>query len=131
MTGVVEFKSAGHRDEERQVGRRVLRVGLPQYSLGVRLLLLDGKTGQRIASAVCGPIIAHATASRERALHLYFRLIDRMMPSMLAVFGRRTVFRSGSAPACRPEEDDGVQGPFGFVVAIETSVHCNRSVEDR
>lgn len=103
VTGVAEFKSAGRWFEERQVGRRTLRLWLPQYSLTVRLLLIDGKTGQPIASAVCGPSVAHATAGRERALSLYYRLIDRTMPSMLAAFGRRTALRIGSESTCRPE----------------------------
>lgn len=104
VTGVVDFKSAGRWYEERQVGRRTMRIWLPQYSLAVRLLLIDGKTGRRIDSAACGPRVAHATTARERALNLYFRLIDQTRPSMLAVFGRRTAFRSGSGPPCRREE---------------------------
>lgn len=104
VTGVVDFKSAGHWYEERQVGRRIMRIWLPQYSLAVRLLLIDGRTGQRIGSALCGPKLAHARTTRERALHLYFQLIDEAMPSMLEVFGRRTAFRSRSGPPCRPEE---------------------------
>lgn len=105
VTGVVDFKSAGRWYEERQVGRQTLRLWLPQYSLTVRLLLIDGKTGQRIASAVCGPSVAHASTGRERALSLYYSLIDRTMPSMLAMFGRRTALRSGSETTCRREED--------------------------
>jgi hypothetical protein len=106
VTGVVDFKSAGHRYEERQVGRRTLRLWLPQYSLRVTLLLINGKTGRRIASAVCGPTVAYAVDGRERPLALYYRLIDRMMPSMLAAFGRRTALRSGSGPTCRREENE-------------------------
>ena len=106
VTGVVDFKFAGHWYEERQVGRRVVRLWLPQYSLRVRLLLIDGKTGEPIASAVCGPTLAHSTTTRDRPLQLYFTLIDRTMPSMLALFGRRTAFRAGSGPTCRREEDD-------------------------
>ena len=106
VTGVVDFKSAGHRYEERQVGRQTLRLWLPQYSLTVRLLLIDGKTGQRISAAVCGPTVAYSANGRERPLTLYYRLIDRTMPSMLAVFGRRTALRSGSGPTCRREQDE-------------------------
>ena len=104
VTGVVDFKSAGRWYEERQVGRRIVRIWLPQYSLAVRLLLIDGKTGQRMGSALCGPRLAHAGTPRGHALHLYFQLIDETMPSMLEVFGRRTAFRSRSGPPCRPEE---------------------------
>lgn len=103
VTGNVDFKSAGSYYEERQAGRRTLRIWLPRYSLIVHLLLVDGKTGRRIAAAVCGPTVLHADTGRERALNLYYRLVDRTMPSILAVFGRRSAFRSGSTPICRPE----------------------------
>lgn len=106
VTGVVDFKRVGGWYEERQVGRRIVRLWLPQYSLRVRLLLIDGKTGEPIASAVCGPTLAHSTTTRDRPLQLYFTLIDRTMPSMLALFGRRTAFRAGSGPTCRREEDE-------------------------
>jgi len=108
VTGVVDFKSAGRHYEERQIGRRTMRIWLPQYSLAVRLLLIDGKTGERIASAVCGPVVAHATTGRERALSLYYRLMDRTLPSMLAAFGRRTALRMGSEATCRPESEPAV-----------------------
>ena len=101
VTGVVDFKSAGHWYEERQVGRRIVRLWLPQYSLKVRLLLIDGKTGEPIGSAVCGPTLAHSTTTRDRPLQLYFTLIDRTMPSVLALFGRRAIVRSGSGSPCR------------------------------
>ena len=103
VTGTIDFKSAGHYYQERQAGRRTLRIWLPRYSLTVRLLLVDGKTGQRIAAAVCGPTVLHATTGPERALNLYYRLIDRTMPSILGALGRRTAFRSGSTPSCRAE----------------------------
>lgn len=106
VTGVVDFKRVGPWYEERQVGRRIIRLALPQYSLGVRLLLIDGKTGAPIASAVCGPTLAHSPDTRDRPLQLYFRLIDRALPSMLALFGRRTVLSTRSGPACRHEEDE-------------------------
>ena len=103
VTGVVDFKSAGHWYEERQVGRRMIRLWLPQYSLSVRLLLIDGKTGEPIGSAVCGPTLTHSTTTRDRPLQLYFTLIDRTMPSVLAMFGRRSIVRSGFGPTCRVE----------------------------
>ena len=103
VTGVVDFKAAGHWFEERQVGRRTMRIWLPQYSLAVRVLLIDGKTGERIASGVCDTITAHATTGREGALSLYYRLIDQTMPSMLAAFGTRTTLRVDSKATCRPE----------------------------
>ena len=103
VTGVVDFRSAGHWFEERQVGRRIVRFWLPQYSLRVRLLLIDGRTGEPIGSAVCGPTLAHSTTTRDRPLQLYFTLIDRTMPSVLAMFGRRTMVRSGFGPTCRVE----------------------------
>lgn len=102
VTGVVDFKSAGRWYEERQVGRRIVRMSLPQYSLAVRLLLIDGKTGQRIGSALWGPRLAHARTPRERAVHLYFQLIDDTMPSMLEVFGRRTRVSVALGSALRP-----------------------------
>ena len=106
VSGVVDFKAAGHWYEERQVGRRIVRLWLPQYSLTIRLLLIDGKTGAAIRSAVCGPTLAHSATTRDRPLQLYFTLLDRTMGSMLALFGRRTAFRAGSGPTCRHEDDD-------------------------
>ena len=117
VTGVVDFKSAGHRLEERQVGRRTIRIWRPQYSLAVRLLLIDGKTGERIASAVCDSVIAHATTGRERALSLYYRLIDRTMPSLLGVFGRRTALRTGSGPTCRREDGSNSEPTLGHTAS--------------
>ena len=103
VTGVVDFQSIGPYYEERQVGRRIIRVFLPQFRLSIRLLLIDGATGEQVGSAVCGPIVAHAAGSGERAVTLFYRLIDRTMPSVLAMFGRRTVVRSGFGPTCRVE----------------------------
>ena len=106
VTGAVDFKYAGHWYEERQVGRRIVRLWLPQYSLRVRLLMIDGKTGEPIASAVCGPTLAHSPTPQDRPLQLYFSLIDRTMPSMLALFGRRTALSARSGQACRREGDE-------------------------
>jgi hypothetical protein len=103
VTGVVDFESIGPYYQERQVGRRTLRLWLPQFSLALRLLLIDGATGERIASAICGRIVAHSVDTRERALTVFHRLIDRTMPSVLAMFGRRTIVRSGFGPTCRVE----------------------------
>lgn len=103
VTGVVDFQSIGPYYEERQVGRRTVRIFLPQFRLSLRLLLIDGATGKQIGSAVCGPIVAHAAGSGDRALTLFYRLIDRTMPSVLAMFGRRTIVRSGFGPTCRVE----------------------------
>jgi hypothetical protein len=110
VTGVVDFKSAGRWYEERQAGRQTLRIGLPQYSLRVRLLLIDGRTGQRIATAVCDPTVAHAATGRERTLSVYYRLINQTMPSMLSVFGWRAAARSHEGPTCRREQDDHLGG---------------------
>ena len=103
VTGVVDFQSIGPYYQERQVGRRTLRLFLPQFRLSLRLLLIDGATGERIGSAVCGPIVAHAASSGERALILFYRLVERTMPSVLAIFGRRTMVRSGFGPTCQVE----------------------------
>lgn len=100
VTGVVEFKKAGHYYEERYVGRRILRLWLPQYSLELRLLVIDGHSGEEIGSADCGPTFGHAETG-ERALAVYYRLIDRTMPSILGIFGRHTTERSHSGTPCR------------------------------
>ena len=100
VTGVVEFKKAGHYYEERYVGRRTLRLWWPQYSLEVRLLVIDGHSGEEIGSADCGPTFGHA-ATGERVLTVYYRLIDRTMPSILGMFGRRMTERSPSGTPCR------------------------------
>ena len=90
VTGTVDFTSAGFRYEERQVGRRVIRLWRPGFSLSGTILLISGRTGERIDSVPLRRLTRYATDSRESALTMYFQLIDRAMPSILTLLGQQT-----------------------------------------
>lgn len=65
---------------------------------------IDGRTGLPLGAAICDPILADAVTMHERALNLYFRLVDRAPPAILELFGKRTALRPSSQPDCRKEE---------------------------
>jgi hypothetical protein len=88
VTGTVGFKSAGHRMEERSVGRRTIRLWHPGFTLMLRLVLIDGRTGKMIESVPVGKRSAFATANAESPLELYFKLMEEAMPSVLDTFAR-------------------------------------------
>jgi hypothetical protein len=88
VTGTVGFMSAGHRMEERSFGRRTIRLWHPGFTLMLRLVLIDGRTGRMIESVPVGKRSAFATADAESPLALYFKLMEEAMPSVLDAFAR-------------------------------------------
>jgi hypothetical protein len=84
VTGVVVFQAVAPRSHERAIGRRTARVWLPGFRLRFHLIVISGRTGEIIDSVALRPVTAHAASPREGALTLYFRLMDRMAPSILA-----------------------------------------------
>ncbi len=88
LTGSVMFKPVGSQYEERSTGRRTVRVWRPGFSLELRLVFISGRTGEVLDSVSLGPLTAHARDGRTSALALYFELMDRLRPSLLAALGR-------------------------------------------
>lgn len=88
LSGTVAFKEVGPRFEERTIGRRTMRLWRRGFSLNLRLVLIDGHTGEVIDSAVMRQRVAYATTGRESALSLYFKLMDEAMPFVLHALGR-------------------------------------------
>ena len=89
LTGAIVFKSAGSQFEERTMGRRTVRVWRPGFSLNLRLVFINGRTGEILDSFSVGPVIGRASEGRTSALTLYFGLMDRLTPSVLAALGRQ------------------------------------------
>ena len=89
LTGAVVFKGAGFQYEERTVGRRTVRLWRPAFSLDLRLVFISGRTGEILDSLSLGPVIGRASGARTSALALYFGLMDRLTPSVLAALGRQ------------------------------------------
>lgn len=90
VTGTIVFKPAAPRFEERTVGRRTMHLWRRGFSLSLRLILINGETGEIIDSLVLRQLTAHATTGREGALSLYFRLMDQTTSSILRALGRQT-----------------------------------------
>ncbi len=89
LTGTVALTSLAPRYEEHQVGPRAVRVWRRGANLTLRLVFISGATGAIIDSAILPQQTAYATTSRERELSLFFQLMDRMMPSVLGIFGQQ------------------------------------------
>ena len=89
LTGAIVFKSAGSQFEERTMGRGTVRVWRPGFSLNLRLVFINGRTGEMLDSLSVGPVIGRASDGRTSALALYFGLMDRLTPSVLAALGRQ------------------------------------------
>lgn len=89
LTGTVIFKGAGSQYEERTMGRRTLRLWRPGFSLNLRLIFINGRTGEMLDSLSLGPVIGRASDARASALALYFGLMDRLTPLVLAAVGRQ------------------------------------------
>lgn len=89
LTGAVSFKGAGSQFEERTMGPRTVRVWRPGFSLSLRLVFINGRTGEMLDSEPLGPVFGRASDARTSALALYFGLMDRLTPSVLAALGRR------------------------------------------
>lgn len=90
LTGTVAFKSVGPQFEERTTGPRTVRLWRPGFGLSLRLVFISGRTGEMLDSLSFGPVKAHAPDGRTSALGLYFELMDRLTPAVLAAFGRQT-----------------------------------------
>ena len=88
VTGIIVFKPVGPQFEERTMGRRTVRLWRPGFSLELRLVFISGRTGEMLDSLPFGPLTAHASDGRTSALALYFQLMDRLRPSLLAAMGR-------------------------------------------
>lgn len=88
LTGTVAFTFVGSRMEERTVGRRTVRVWLNGYRLSLRVVVISGRTDEIIGSDIVLPLTAHAATGREGPLAIYFKLMDQMMPSILAALGQ-------------------------------------------
>jgi hypothetical protein len=87
LTGTVEFERAGAQSVERQIGPRAVTVWRPRFRLGMRLVFISGRTGEMLESLSLGPVTLQAPDERTSALALYFQLMDRITPAVLAVFG--------------------------------------------
>ena len=87
LTGTVAFERAGSQSVERQIGPRAVTVWRPRYRLGVRLVFISGRTGEVLESLSLKPVTMQAPDDRTSALALYLRLMDRLTPEVLAVFG--------------------------------------------
>ena len=90
VTGTVVFKPAAARLEQRNIGRRTIYLWHKGFTLNIRLVLINGRTGEIINSVALRELTAHATTDREGALSLYFRLMDQTTPSVLATLGQQT-----------------------------------------
>jgi hypothetical protein len=88
LTGVVVFEPVGSQLEERTVGRRTIRVWRPAFRLELRVVFISGRTGEVLDSVSLGPTTARSSHERSSALALYFELMDRLRPSLLAAVGR-------------------------------------------
>jgi hypothetical protein len=88
LTGSVVFKPIAPRFEERATGRRTVSLWRPGFSLELRLVFISGRTGEVLDAVSLGPVSAHARDGRTPALALYFQLMDRLRPSLLAALGR-------------------------------------------
>ena len=91
VTGSVRFVRVGSQFDESTIGPRTVRLPRPQFSLQLRLVFISGRTGEILDSVVLGPTTAHASDNRTSALGLYFQMMDRLTPSLLAAFGRDAV----------------------------------------
>lgn len=90
LTGIVVFAPAAPRFEERTAGRRTMRLWHRGFSLRLRLILINGETGEIIDSVPLRQLTGHATSGREGATSLYFRLMDQTMSSVLGALGQQT-----------------------------------------
>lgn len=87
LTGTVAFERAGSQSIERQIGPRAVTVWRPRFRLGMRLVFISGRTGEMLESLSLGSVTMQAPDDRTSALALYFQLMDRLTPAVLAVFG--------------------------------------------
>lgn len=114
LTGAVIFKGEGSQYEERTLGPRTVRLWRPGFSLNLRLVFINGRTGEILDSLSLGPVVARASDARTSALALYFGLMDRLTPSLLAALGRQnTVSRT------QPDVTGGGAAPLSGAASVE------------
>jgi hypothetical protein len=89
LTGTVAFRRAGPQSVERQLGPRAVTVSRPRFRLDMRLVFISGRTGEILESLSLGPVTMQASDGRTSTLALYFELVDRLAPSVLALFGHQ------------------------------------------
>jgi hypothetical protein len=89
VTGAMDFKFAGLRYEERQVGRRTIRLWRRGFSLSGSVLLINGRTGELMDSVTLRRSSRYATNAGESALTLYFQLMDQAMPTILTLLRQK------------------------------------------
>ena len=87
LTGTIAFRRDGPQSIERQAGPRSVTVLRPRYRLDLRLVFISGRTGEVLESLPLAPLAARAMDARSSALALYFELMDRLAPSVVALFG--------------------------------------------
>lgn len=87
VTGTVIFKPLAPTYEELPMPRGTARRWLKRFALTLRLVFISGRTGEMIDSVTLPQITMRAKETRESALGLYFQSMDRMMPSILFMFG--------------------------------------------
>ena len=87
VTGTVIFKPLAPTYEELPMPRGTARRWLKRFALTLRLVFISGRTGEMIDSVTLPQITMRAKDTRESALGLYFQSMDRMMPSILFMFG--------------------------------------------
>lgn len=89
VTGSVMFKPMTPTYEELPTPRGNARRWLKRFSLTMRLVFINGRTGELIDSVTLPQVTTRAKDARESALGLYFQSMDRMMPSILFMFGEQ------------------------------------------
>jgi hypothetical protein len=87
LTGTVAFRRAGPQVVEQRIGPRSVMVARPRYRLDLRLVFISGRTGELLESLSLEGVTMQAPDGRTSALALFFALMDRLTPSVLAVFG--------------------------------------------
>ena len=88
LTGTVVFKPAGAQYDERTTARGTVRVFRPGFRLSLRLVFISGRTGEVLDRLPLGPARARAPDSNTSVLGLFFQLMDKLAPSVLAAMGR-------------------------------------------
>lgn len=106
LTGTVRFNPVAPRSQRTVLRRRMLP-SLRGFKLQVRLVFIRGTTGEVIDAVTLQPLTMHAASGRESALSLYFRLMDRTMPSILVALEQKASHRSNPTAVMSPPRAQG------------------------